>query len=559
MTDDPRVLLIEDNPGDARLIEALLDDAASLSARAATLSDDNDAGGITAPELLTEGSLADGLGRLAAEEVDLVLLDLGLPDSVGLETLDEVLDAVEYVPVVVLTGNREPEIGIRAVERGAQDYLVKDEINGDVLLRSLTHAIERKRRERLLERQRDQLAALDRLNVVVRGVVESLIESSGRTELERQVCERLVEAEPYDFAWIGGVDRGTDRVTPRAAAGDADGYLDEVTVTIGEESTGQGPTGRAIRSKEIQVVADVATEATYGEWREKALERNFHSTAAIPIRYEGRVYGTVNVYTHRKNAFTGRERELIDGLGEIVGHALAAIERKEALVSETYVELDVQVSGRFGPLIDAADDGDYTISFERTIPADDRTIQYVSVNGIDSDRFAAGVEDLDYVVECRLIASTDDGHRFESVCSELPIQDAVVPHGGRISGMTVSGDELRASVEVPASVDVRSVIAALDEVCLDTELVAQRTVDREGPFLIDGGSLVENQLTDRQRSVLETAYFAGFFDWPRESTGEEIASMLDISPATYSQHLRTAERRLFGALLEGTRDEPADE
>jgi len=68
-------------------------------------------------------------------------------------------------------------------------------------------------------------------------------------------------------------------------------------------------------------------------------------------------------------------------------------------------------------------------------------------------------------------------------------------------------------------------------------------------------SAFHEDLTDRQRTVVKTAYYAGYFEWPRDSSGEEIAESLDIAPATFSQHLRTAENRIFGALLHDSDDE----
>ncbi|WP_235271539.1 helix-turn-helix domain-containing protein [Halorubrum saccharovorum] len=58
------------------------------------------------------------------------------------------------------------------------------------------------------------------------------------------------------------------------------------------------------------------------------------------------------------------------------------------------------------------------------------------------------------------------------------------------------------------------------------------------------------ELTDRQREAARTAHFAGFFEWPREHTGEEVASMMDISQTTFTQHLRAAENKLFSALFD---------
>jgi PleD family two-component response regulator len=89
-------------------------------------------------------NLTDTLAFLASEKPDVVLLDLGLPESQGLNTLERVLKAAPNLPIVVLTGLPDEELGVKAVQTGAQDYLMKDQVNLDGLVRSLRYAIERK-------------------------------------------------------------------------------------------------------------------------------------------------------------------------------------------------------------------------------------------------------------------------------------------------------------------------------------------------------------------------------------------------------------------------------
>jgi signal transduction histidine kinase len=143
-TQRTRALLIEDNPGDARLIREMLRDADAAHGRV---------------ELSHADRLASGLEHLANRETDVVLLDLSLPDSRGLETFVRVHAAAPDVPVVVLSGLDDEAVAVRAVHDGAQDYLVKGQVDGGVLLRSMRYAIERQRLEvmrRQLERQRDE-------------------------------------------------------------------------------------------------------------------------------------------------------------------------------------------------------------------------------------------------------------------------------------------------------------------------------------------------------------------------------------------------------------------
>jgi PAS domain S-box-containing protein len=146
------VLLIEDNPGDARYIEELLREATELSLR--VREDDQQTtshGDSSTPALTHTSRLEEGLELLAKDQFDAVLLDLNLPDSNGIETLSVVLDGTD-VPVLVLTGRSDREVGTTALREGAEEYLVKDEINGDLLVRSLFHAIERRQNQREMKR-----------------------------------------------------------------------------------------------------------------------------------------------------------------------------------------------------------------------------------------------------------------------------------------------------------------------------------------------------------------------------------------------------------------------
>jgi PAS domain S-box-containing protein len=125
-----RILLIEDNPGDALLIETALE-----SSRDPLF------------ELQVENRLSTALDQLEKDGFDVVLLDLNLPDSFGFETVTSVQNVVPRTPVVIVTGNVDDAFGRAAVQAGAQDYLVKDEVRSYSLIRSILFAMERKRTE----------------------------------------------------------------------------------------------------------------------------------------------------------------------------------------------------------------------------------------------------------------------------------------------------------------------------------------------------------------------------------------------------------------------------
>jgi signal transduction histidine kinase len=143
-----QTLLIEDNPGDARLIREML----RATDRSTSFININ-------IEVSVADRLSSGLEHLRERGADLVLLDLSLPDSNGLATFDTLHAAAPSTPVVVLSGLADETVAVTAVHHGAQDYLVKGQVDGGALLRSMRYAIERQRLEAArveLERQRDE-------------------------------------------------------------------------------------------------------------------------------------------------------------------------------------------------------------------------------------------------------------------------------------------------------------------------------------------------------------------------------------------------------------------
>ena len=128
-----RVLLIEDNPGDARLVKEMLVDA-----------------GANKFSVTHAGLLSEGLSLLREETHHVILLDLSLPDGHGLDTVRQVCTVAPHLPVLILTGLDDETIAIRAVQEGAEDYLVKGQMDGNLLARAIRYAIERKRAEEAL-------------------------------------------------------------------------------------------------------------------------------------------------------------------------------------------------------------------------------------------------------------------------------------------------------------------------------------------------------------------------------------------------------------------------
>ena len=180
-----KVLLVEDNPGDARLMREHLADPAGHSF-----------------ELEHVSTLTQGLERLSRGGIDLVLLDLSLPDSPMPDTFQRVHACAPEVPIIVMSGLDDEKFAIQTVQEGAQDYLVKSFVDGRLLVHAMRYAIERKRAEEALAHERDLLhTLLDNLP----DRIYFKDDQSRFTRISRAVAEQFKISHPREA--MGKTDR----------------------------------------------------------------------------------------------------------------------------------------------------------------------------------------------------------------------------------------------------------------------------------------------------------------------------------------------------------------
>lgn len=151
-SDRTRVLLIEDNHNDARLFQEMLAEASEIFF-----------------ELVFADHLSTGLEHLKKRQVDVILLDLGLPDSQGLKTFEKIHDFQPEVPTIILSSLDDLSVAMNSVQAGAQDYLVKGEISGRMLIRAIHNAIERHQMMRVLQ------ANETRLRTIIEQIADGII------------------------------------------------------------------------------------------------------------------------------------------------------------------------------------------------------------------------------------------------------------------------------------------------------------------------------------------------------------------------------------------------
>lgn len=570
-----RILLVEDNPGDARLIEEMLDELEAVPDRVVDRPGDEEPNVHQArsgvdrlrfgrPELTHVTRLSAGLDHLdgASEPPDVVLLDLNLPDSRGLETLRRVRERAEAVPIVVLTGLQDRQFGVRALTQGAHEYLVKDEIHSDLLVRSAYHAIERASYEARIEAQRDRLETLNELNGLVQDVTQAMIGRSTRAEIERTVCEQLASSGLYAAAWIGDLAPDGETVRMRAAAGVGDAAGD------GPNDAPDGPQpSRAIRRQEAVVARHIADgedrdddeDEEAGRWLDAARALGCRAAVAVPIAYEQSLYGVLTLYAERPDAFEERERVVAERLGEAVGHTINAVETKRRLLADTVVELQFESTSGDLFFVAASERLDCSFRLDRVVPAaGDDLLYYVTVEGATTDAVLEMAAEMPSIDRARLIRDGfGDESVYEFTLAGASVVVTLTRRNAKVTAAVAESGTVRFTAEVPPKADVRAVVDAVTETHPSVGFVARREVDRRRRTRRESLDVLDETLTGRQRSALHAAYHSGFFEWPRESTGEEVAESLGISAPTYHEHLRNAQQKVLTELFEG--DVDADE
>jgi predicted DNA binding protein/DNA-binding NarL/FixJ family response regulator len=542
------ILLIEDNEGDAVLIEKYLE----------SIDDDLLP---QPPSLGHEPDLSSGFDTLERRGADLLLLDLGLPGSSGLETLHRVLERNDEVPVVVLTGLDDDETAIAAVEEGAQDYLKKDRIDADGLGRALRYATERKAREKEAERQK-------RLN---RMVQEVLVRSSTREEIEGGFCDRLVDHSPYAFAWIGDPGGEGGMMSSVSSSwkeddGGGHGYLEAVKEAVAEGGSEDAePSVRAASSHEPVSVQD--TKEAEGPWTGPALEHGFGSVLSVPLRYNEVSYGVLSVYSKTKNAFTKTEREVLSSIAETLAYSLNAVSKETALSSgdgtevvvglsdaetyltETFEALEENRQEGFG---DTGADGGLRMVVRGTVPTQDGFLQFVNVDGPSPEDVTEAASSQSMVEEVKSLYETDSGGSYRFRVSRMTPEAYLLNLGVVVRNTTVSSDGVELRVGVPSERGVREVVEDLESRFGSVNIRMYR--DGNGEDIEDGFertlSFDADRLTEKQRQALRAAYYSGYFEQPKANSAEEVSDSLGVSRSTFLQHLRSAQRKVFGDSFE---------
>ena len=520
------VLLVDDDETWARVTGRLLES-------------NNDAFEVTIADSLREGRAA--FDRL---DPDCVVCDYQLGDGTGLALLETVRAADADRPFLLVTGRGSESVASEAISQGITDYIRKDQDDDEagLLASRITNAVKASRTERALERERRSKAAL----------LDILTGTTAETELSQEVCTQLVSERGYACAWLGR-ENASGVIRPHASAGQ-ESYLDAMHAP-GESLPPNEPARQALEHDESVRTrtngGQSDTQAAGDTWRSLARDHGFEGALALPIRHDGVRFGVLAVYADDAALLDDDEQVALEEYAETVGYALKSAERKRSLMSPRRVTIGVELDADavpLGVLIEAgADEGD--VELLSTVARDDGTTLYVTE--LDRPSVSAVVDEVAAADGIR-VASVDQSAtpaRCELVVTEPTPEERLAAHGVAVEATTLTNRSVTLSLSVPNNEMISTVREVLTaefgssdvSIIWGGQQTAPPTTDRE--YLA--------AMTDRQREVLQHALDVGYFERPRGISATELADHFGVTRATVSQHLRTAQRKVFTRLFSG--------
>jgi PAS domain S-box-containing protein len=427
----------------------------------------------------------------------------------------------------------ETEDALAELEIDANVYEVRTSPITDQIDRQIGHTFiinditDRKRRERELAEQRNELATVNELNAVIRGVNQALVSASSREAVERAVCERIADSELYRTACVADVTTWTGKADRWLVAGD---QVDLSPPTLDDDYIENG----ALERSEKQTIAPESTTGD-GTW------------AIIPVVYGRTVHGVLGFYTDR-GKISDRERAVLGELGEIVGYALNSAEVRQLLSAEAVTEVELESTDDSDSLIFASIAAECHLELAGLVPGGEAG--HVAYLRLEDGDISMVADELEQSGEVRVIHDGETDGVLEWQTRGDTLLGMLVGIGANVQHATVEDGRASYTLEIASESNVRALVDAVEKQFPDTWIVAKRehTHPVERADEISEHSL--QNLTDRQAEALEAAYRAGYFGWPRDSTAEEVAGVLDISASTLHAHLRKAENQIMADLFD---------
>lgn len=397
--------------------------------------------------------------------------------------------------------------------------------------------------EAISQKRAEEYDRLNQLNAQIRSINRMLMQAESHSEINQSVCNAIVEGF-FDFAWIGEPDYAAGELDVAVQSDVPSPYLSAVDFDLDAESP--PPAVSAAERRAPVFEPDIAGGVQDEAWKSSALENDYRCALSIPLLYDSVLYGVLTVYTSDVGAIDDLMMNTLAELGEMVGFAHQTVSQQAALVASNSIELTLTVDQDDDPFVRLARDLDSRVEVRNiTTRTDDTYLVFVTVeDSTPPDEIASALANSGLVEDFRVV-SKSESPMYEAIMYRESELFELADVGAELAAAIVSDEGLTLRVSVPREDGVQGFVDRIRTRNPDVTIHSQRKAesdveDRQSPI-----NSPFDVLTDRQREILDAAYYSGYFETPRDSSASEIAESLDMSQPGFSKQRRAAIRRML--------------
>ena len=415
--------------------------------------------------------------------------------------------------------------------------------NAEAVVRGLESAESQSELAAQLTTQRTQVDTLRDVVDTIQALQDRVSQAETRSQLDTAVCEELTVPETIDFAWIGRPQATETTLTVTASAGGGEQYLDTVRSGDGASSL---PANIAATERDQYANGSISTAVREAEWAKEALSCGYNSVLSVPLVHDGVLYGVLTAYSAQQNAFDETYTNLLTDAASLLLNYTRILDRRSLGSNQSSTTVTFEF-----------DDGSFPLQQLAAGTASELRLNTVARATEDTVTVIAEITDGDRAAVCEYASTatgirsatrfgSDDAKQLLLAFPRPFLATTIEKHGGRLLTAHATPEATRVQIQVRSEVSRQPLFEFISDQFGDAELLVQE--EEATPAASEETAMAS--LTERQREILTAAYYGGYYETPRDISGEELAASFDISsPAVYN-HLQAAHRKLLQHTLE---------
>lgn len=391
-----------------------------------------------------------------------------------------------------------------------------------------------------LEARTDELTVATQFNELVTDLIGLMLRTPHRGEIKQAVCDQLADSRLYEAAWIATVDDETDAVSVPTWRVDTEPFTE-----TRPETFVSSPFATQLVEEAAATGAPAVTRRQFDSAGAETPDETL--AAAVPITVGSQRFGVLAVAGTDDRGFSEPIRSGLRLLGETLGFAFVMEATRSTLIANDAIELEFALTERFAELSSALN---CQCLYTGSRANDNGSRTYcIRIQGASCEQAVAHLDAAPGVSDTKRLDDWEDGCLLGITVVD-PVPELLADFGVNLRSLVATDGEARLVVEAPEDIDIAALRSTLADRYGPVRLVSKQH-GRQERSVGSIGDKLEEQLTDKQLTVLETAVELGYYDWPRKATAEEVAEAVGIASATLHQHLRAAEGKLVAAFFEG--------